>query len=244
MEAEFDWVAQLEGIGRLYALVAPDRRGAGFGAALFDRAVAHLGAHGACELRSWSFPDGDRFLERRGFSRAREERLSAVDPRTVDTSRLERLPAGVAVVPLTELADRLEQVHAVYAEAAADMPADHAESNIPYGEWVTETIGDPDLAQDGSFVVLVEGRPAALSWLKVDRVRGVAEHDLTGTTRSFRGRGLARLAKLAVLRWAAANGITRVATGNDAANSAMLALNRELGFRPFAVETEWVKPLT
>lgn len=32
--------------------------------------------------------------------------------------------------------------------------------------------------------------------------------------------------------------------GNDAENAAMLALNRELGFRPFAVETEWVKPLT
>jgi GNAT superfamily N-acetyltransferase len=224
-------------------LVDPEHRGRGVGSQLFELATAHLVRHGARELRSWSFSDGDAFLERHGFRRAREERMSGVDPTTVDTSGLDDLPPGVRIVPLAELEHRLAEVHAVYAEAAADMPADHAETNIPYEEWVQETFGDPDLARDGSVVVLLDDRVAALSWLKVEPKRGLAEQELTGTARAYRGRGLAKLAKLAVMRWAADHGVTRVTTGNDAANAAMLAINHRLGFRPFAVETEWVKPL-
>jgi RimJ/RimL family protein N-acetyltransferase len=124
------------------------------------------------------------------------------------------------------------------------MPADHAASNIPYDEWVEETVGNPDLNRDASTVVLVDDRPAALSWLEVDTVHRVAQHDLTGTARAFRRRGLARLAKLAALRWCAQAGIARVTTGNDSTNVGMLAINDEVGFRPYAVETEWVKPLS
>lgn len=241
--AEFDWATDVEGVGTLYVVVAPEHRRRGTGSALFERAAEHLVTNGARELRSWSLPDGDAFLERRGFRRAREERVSAVDPRTVDTSRLDDLPAGTQIVPVRELGHRLREVHEVYAEAAADMPADHAETNVPYDEWLDETLGDPDLTHDGSFVVLVDGRVAALSWLTVDPRQALGQHELTGTARAFRRRGLARLAKLAVLRWAAENGITRVSTGNDAMNAGMLAINDGLGFRPFAVETEWVKPL-
>jgi GNAT superfamily N-acetyltransferase len=243
-EAEFDWAAERDDIGTLYVLVSPAHRRRGIGAALFERAAAHLERHAASELRSWSFPDGDAFLERRGFTRARHERMSAVDPRSVDTSALEDLPNGVRIAPLADLEDRLEDVHSIYAEAAADMPADHRETNLPFDEWLAETVAEPDLSREGSMVALVDGSPAALSWLKVDRVRGIAEHDLTGTARAYRRRGLARLAKLAALRWAAENDVVRVQTGNDATNAAMLAINDELGFRPFAVESEWVKPLS
>ena len=240
-EAEFDWTAESDDIGTVYALVAPAYRRRGIGSQLFDVAVAHVQRHGAREVRSWSFPDSEDFLERRGFRRTRNERMSAVDPRSVDTSALDSLPGGVRIVALGDLDGRLPEVHALFAEAAADMPADNPESNIPYDEWLEETVGDPDLARDGSFVVLVDDRPAALSWLKVDPASARAEQELTGTARAYRRRGLARLAKLAVLRWAAANGFTRVSTGNDETNVGMLAINDELGFRPFAVETEWVK---
>ena len=240
-EAEFDWTAEAEGIGQAWTLVAPEHRRRGLGAALFSRAVDHLTDHGAVELRTWSFPDGESFVEHRGFTRARDERLSAVDPRTVDTSPLDALPAGVRVARLADLLDRLPDVHALYAEAAADMPADHAETNLPFDEWVAETLGNPDLNREASVVVLVDDRPAALSWVEVDTERGFAQHDLTGTARAYRRRGLARLAKLGVLRSCAAAGVVRVATGNDATNVGMLALNDELGFRPFAVETQWVK---
>ncbi len=239
-EAEFDWLAERDDIGTVWVLVAAALRRRGFGSALFERGVAHMLEHGARELRTWSLPDGDSFLEHRGFRRARVERVSAVDPRTVDTSALDELPADVTLVPLGELSDRLPEVHELYAEAAADMPADHAETNLPYDEWLKE-FDSPERSWEGSFVVLVDDRPVSLSAISVDGERGVAEHGLTGTRRGSRRRGFARLAKLAALRWCAEAGFVRVTTGNDASNTAMLGLNDELGFRPFAIETEWVK---
>jgi GNAT superfamily N-acetyltransferase len=240
-QAEFDWVAERDDIGTVWVSVAPAARGGGLGSELFERGAAQMVERGARELRTWSFPEGDSFVEQRGFRRARVERLSAVDPRTVDTSALDDVPDGVALVTLGSLLDRLPEVHALFAEASADMPADHAESNLPYDEWLRETIGNPELSRDGSAVVLADDRPAALSWVAVDELHGFAQQELTGTARSHRRRGLARIAKLAVLRWCAERDIARVSTGNDSTNVGMLTLNDQLGFRPFAIETEWVK---
>jgi GNAT superfamily N-acetyltransferase len=239
-EAEFDWVAEEPDVGRVWAVVAPSHRRRGLGSQLFERAYAHDVEHGATEVRSWSFEESDRFLEARGFAKTRVERLSAVDPRTADTSALDAR-TDVRVVPLTAMQDRLPEVYALFTEALADMPSDHPETNLSYDEWLTETLGDPDLSHEGSVVVLADDRPVALSWVNVDATRGVAEQQLTGTLRAYRRRGLARHAKLAVLRWCAEQGITRLATGNDSTNAGMLAINSQLGFRPFAVETEWVK---
>jgi len=50
-------------------------------------------------------------------------------------------------------------------------------------------------------------------------------------------RGLARLAKLATIRWAARNDVATIVTGNDDDNEAMLALNRSLGYLPLAERT-------
>jgi GNAT superfamily N-acetyltransferase len=242
-EAEFDWVAEAPDIGHVWALVDPAHRHRGIGRALFEHAADHLTTRDASELRSWSFSDPDGFLARRGFAPTRVERLSAVDPRTVDTSRLESLPAGIRVAAVRDLEHRLHDVYEVFMESITDMPSDHPETNLSYDEWLAEALGDPDLSPDGSFVVLAEDRPAALSWVKVDAARGFAEQEMTGTARAYRRRGLARLAKLSVLRWCAVEGITRLVTGNDATNVGMLAINEELGFRPFAEETEWLRLL-
>ncbi|HZB23367.1 MAG TPA: GNAT family N-acetyltransferase [Gaiellaceae bacterium] len=241
-EAEFDWTAERTDVGQVWALVDPSRRARGLGSELLRVATEHVTARGATELRSWSFAEGDAFLERRGFSRAREERLSALDPRTIDTSAVDELAPGVRVASLGELDDRRRDVYELFAEALEDMPADHPERRFSFEEFEAETLGDPDLSHAGSAVVLDGDRPVALSFVGVDGVRGVAEQHLTGTARSHRRRGLARVAKLAVIRWCAGAGVTRLMTGNDSQNAAMLALNDALGFRPFATETEWVKP--
>ena len=94
--------------------------------------------------------------------------------------------------------------------------------------------GDPTLDHDGSFVVELDGRPAAFAWLVVDRGRRLAANEMTGTRPELRGRGLASTAKLATIRWAAENGISRIYTSNHEENAPMVAINRKLGYRVVA----------
>src|SRR5205823_6240984 len=92
-------------------------------------------------------------------------------------------------------------------------------------------LGSPTLDLDGSFMALAGDEPVSLAWLSVDRERGLAGNALTGTVPAHRHRGLARLVKLATVRWAVANGVRRIATGNDSTNRDMLALNEHMGYR-------------
>jgi RimJ/RimL family protein N-acetyltransferase len=64
---------------------------------------------------------------------------------------------------------------------------------------------------------------------------------MTGTLPQYRRRGLARLAKLGTIRWAAAGGADWILTGNDEENPAMRALNESLGYRPAGTQTLYVR---
>lgn len=63
----------------------------------------------------------------------------------------------------------------------------------------------------------------------------------TGVLPEFRGRGLGKLLKAAMLERVLNERpeVKRVRTGNADANEAMLAINRALGFRPFIAHTDW-----
>lgn len=245
-EAEFEWSTDATDSAEVWVLVRKDLRSRGIGGELYARGAEHLLGEGASELRGQAGgDDGRRFVERRGYLHARDEVFSAVDPRTIDTSRLDEAideleRMGFRLVTLGVAEERPRELHALYAAAAADMPADNPESNLPYDEWLEETLGKPDLSRAGSFVVLAGDRPVALSLVDVDLERNVAEHELTGTAPDFRRRGLARAAKLAVARWCAEAGIGRLATSNDGENAGMLKINRELGFAPLETWSTYV----
>jgi GNAT superfamily N-acetyltransferase len=70
-----------------------------------------------------------------------------------------------------------------------------------------------------------------------------AAHEMTGTHPDYRGRGLARAAKEAAIRWAAEARLEYLVTSNDGTNSTMLGLNERLGYqrRPSVIEV--AKPL-
>ena len=245
--AEFSWASAADDVGEVWVAVRSENRGRGVGSRLYETGLEHLIRNGAREIRTSAGEEaGRRFAERRGFRETRAEELSAVDPRSVDVSALPALEAelaakGYPVVPLAELRERSHDVFALYAEVDGDVPADHPETRIEYEEWVRETLEDPALGYEGSFVVLAGERPVSLAFLHVDPEGRRAEHDLTGTARDFRRRGLARLAKLATIRWAAENGVERLLTSNDSTNAGMLALNRALGYRPVATWREHVR---
>ena len=237
-EAFLLWDVTEEGVGFFWLGVRPDARGDGLGTRFYEVAEQHLRDVGAHRLESVTIgdPEGERFLLAQGFAKTRSEQCWALDPRTVDlahVAELERRKAaeGYRLVPLHDVRDRPEELFELFSAAHADVPSDHTHVET-YEDW-TKTLWEyPDLDLDGSHVVFADDRPVAFAWIAVDREGGRGTHMMTGTAREFRKRGLARLAKLATIRWAAENGVTALLTENDNTNRGMLALNAELGYEP------------
>jgi GNAT superfamily N-acetyltransferase len=237
-----------EGHAMINVGVAPAHRRRGLGGELWLTAEEHLRSldPGLVESSSTEDAGSRRFLATRGFRHTRTERVSAVDPAAVDLEPLRRLREerereGFELAPLARWRDDPGPVHALDLAATEDMPADEPIADYPLEEWIGTYWNHPLLSFEGSFVAAYEGRPVSFAMVQADFASGKAANEMTGTLRDFRGRGLARLVKLASLEWAAANGIHRVMTGNDATNAPMLAINDSLGYRPFAAELAWMR---
>jgi GNAT superfamily N-acetyltransferase len=235
-EAGLNWFTA-GGAGNGSVGVTGSRRGRGIGAQLFERVESHLRSLGAGRrIQSLFFetPAGVRFATDRGFREARAGLVSLVDPREVDLP----IPDGVTLVPVRDLP--AEAIHHVDVVATLDMPALHQVTELPFDEWAELVWDNPMFTRDGSFAAVVDGRAVAVTLLLVDD-SGSGENTFTGTLREYRGRGLALACKIASLRWAAANGVTRIWTSNDETNAPMLAINRRLGYRPAGRLVEYVR---
>ena len=248
--AALELYVERDDVGWLAVSVREDARGRGLGAALYERAETHLLAHGARRLlaNSRDEPGSRRFATARGFAHTKTQRLSSVDPREVNTSPLETLRRakereGFRLVPMSELRARPELVFDLDATTSRDIPLDEPITDFRQDEWEATYWRHPDVSFDGSFIVLHADRAVAFAMIRVDLEGARALHDMTGTRREFRGRGLARLAKLATLAWSAENGITSVVTENDETNAPMLALNVTLGYRPVTSQLAYVRDL-
>jgi GNAT superfamily N-acetyltransferase len=229
--------------------VLPRARSRGVGGRLYELAEEHVSALGVDRLHADVVGDtgGERFLRRRGFTQARTIVISAVDPRSVDFGELDARRAqaesvGYRLLPYAR--SNLDSLYRLDVEASDDAPGESEPHELAFEEWRRELLGQPDLTHDGSFVVAAGDDLVAYSALSVDRSSGRGRNEGTGTARAHRGRGLATLAKLAQLRWAAQNGIARVITDNDEQNAPILAINRRLGYRPFVERRAFVKDLT
>lgn len=247
--AGLHWTMSTPSVGWAWIGVRAGERRRGLGSSLLVRGEDHLRAHGATKLESFAIDGsgGYAFLERRGYVPRRTEVKQTLDVTSVDpedaAAYIERKAReGFTLVPLRDLRDRPREVHAVYAAASADVPADDPDDDVPFGDWEAQDLHDPELSWDGSFVVLHEGRPVSLAFLLVNSAAGVAANEMTGTLADFRGRGLARLAKVATIRWAKEQGIRTIYTGNDAENAPMLSLNRSLGYEVRWRSLSFAKP--
>jgi GNAT superfamily N-acetyltransferase len=226
-------------IAELRVSVGGEHRGRGIGSKLYETGLAHADAIGAERLLA-TFHENDAgvaFAAKRGFEQVRAETQSVVDPRLVGDAP----PADVDLRPLTSADPRL--AYEVDMEATADMPSTEPFEGMSYEEWEDHVLRHPLFVPEGSFVALVDGDAAAVSLIICDPETGRASSMMTGTRRAYRGRGLARAVKLASFRWAAANGVTRMLTYNDATNAPMLAINTRLGYEPLGRNVEYLRTI-
>lgn len=246
-EVRLRWTTSVPDVGDVWGYVVPSMRGQGLGTALYDEASRYLMDVGAKVLESWTYTEaGAGLLEARGFRATGKEQVSVLEPALADLTMLQGLEAekaaeGFRRVPLGDVLDRVEALHRVYAAASADVPEYFREDDIRLEEWRRETLEHPQLSLGGSFVILAGEQPVALAFLEVDEPARIAANEMTGTLHEFRRRGLARLAKLATIRWAVEHDIAAMQTGNAHENAPMLALNASLGYRPVQTETHYVR---
>jgi GNAT superfamily N-acetyltransferase len=229
------------GVRRTWVGVRPDVRSRGIGGQLWAAVERHARQIGARTLRSWAVGEGspgEQFLRARGFKLVERELQSWVDPSSLDETQLERVVAtaaerGFRVVGLDRMiSSREADLRRVFLGADGDAPGHAASQPVAAGTFRRVILQNPLLDLECSTVVLHGDEPVALSWLKGDREVGRYGVEFTGTASSWRGRGLAYLAKLSALRLVARAGVRWVGTANDQNNAPMLAINRRLKHRP------------
>jgi GNAT superfamily N-acetyltransferase len=242
-EAGFEWSIPTPGKGRFWMGVLPAWRNRGLGRELYATVEQYLRSRGAWRLRTWvdQDPSGARFLERRGFEPHRVDKVSELDlalPLPEPS-----VPDGFRLAPLVNVRDRIDDLFAICAAGEIDMPGDEPETNFRLEDWKQDDFAPAALSEEGSFVALAAERPVALALLAVDPARRLGYNRMTATLPEYRRRGLGLAVKLAGARWAAANGVERLLTENDATNVGMLAINERMGYRHVYDQVGWVLEL-
>ncbi|MFD9410688.1 GNAT family N-acetyltransferase [Streptomyces sp. NPDC059989] len=227
------------------AYVDPAHRGFGAGSSLLRAAEEHLAAHGAVDTYAWVLdqPAHRRFAERHGYRPSRSAHFLRLDLAAAALPPLpEALPPGIEVRPASAFAADPRPLFEADAEATSDEPGDVGIELDDYEGWLAEIWNNPTLDKELTTVVLVDGVVASFTAAQTDGATRYASA-MTGTLRAFRGRGLAKLAKIISLHRARAAGYTDAFTGNDAGNDPMLAINKWFGYEICATETRFAKRL-
>jgi GNAT superfamily N-acetyltransferase len=226
--------------------VRPGRTGRGVGTALVNAGERRLAELGARKVFSWVVdePANRVFAERRGYRPGSTAQFLRLDLLTAELPPVPALPQGVGLRTAADFADDPRPLYLLDAECCEDEPGDVDAGFPSYEAWIDETWHHPLQRHDLATVAvdLAEDRPVAFTAVRWD---GGTRYGtgMTGTARSHRGRGLAKLAKTDSLRRARAAGLTEAYTGNHATNTPMRAVNRWLGYEMSAQEVHHVREL-
>ncbi|MFF5186985.1 GNAT family N-acetyltransferase [Streptomyces sp. NPDC000345] len=232
------------GQGFLNVYVDPARTGRGAGTLLVRTAEEHLAAHGATKLFAWILdePGNRAFAERHGYRASRSAHFLRLDLARTPLPPLQDPPPGVELRTAADFADDPRPLFELDAAVVADEPSDIDTEFTDYEAWVAQTWHHPHLDRELTSVAVADGRPVAFS---VAHTHGPGRYGtgMTGTARTHRGRGLAKLVKNDSLHRARAAGYTEAYTGNDSDNGPMLAINKWFGYEICATEVRHVRTL-
>lgn len=162
-------------------------------------------------------------------SRSRIERVVVAEDAALDIT----LPPGVEIEPLMRRPELAAAALGVWNDAHADIPTPLPFTPVDHAAWRAELeVGLSDPFPPSLLVATTaDDDVAGLLFLNVSMISdGVGRHRFTGVASQWRGHGIATAMKVAIIRWAANNGVTVLRGSNDADNAAMIAVNRRLGY--------------
>ncbi|WP_171172245.1 GNAT family N-acetyltransferase [Streptomyces sp. I05A-00742] len=180
--------------------------------------------------------------ERHGYRRLRRSGYLRLDLAGTPLPPEAEPPRGVELRPFTAFADDPRPIHALDMETVQDEPCDIPAEILSYEAWLAHEWRQPDIDHSLSTVAVADGVAVAFTLVRTDGL-GRMMSGMTGTARSHRGRGLAKLTKNRALHLARAAGCTEAFTCNDAENGPMLAINKWFGYEWTAADWRYVREL-
>lgn len=143
---------------------------------------------------------------------------------------------GVQLHPLSEDPDpdRYRKLYEMWTESEKDIPTTVPWRVITFDEWRRFWFDNPAIHEDWFWIAREGDSIVGSSVLDLPVVRGLPWTAYTGTSRSVRGRGIARALKYETMAQAIHAGYTRVRTNNDADNPPILRINEEMGYELIA----------
>jgi GNAT superfamily N-acetyltransferase len=212
-------------------------------------------ADGAKILSAWANEDDPLRIETllgRGYKEDRRSRrweLDLVANREkllpmIEESRSRMRKEGVHLLTLAADGDPrvIEKIWRLSEEAGDDVPT--TEPRVPeemaaYTRWLNA----PEIHRDRFWIARAGDDVVGVSVLGFPPVRGVVNTEWTATSRSVRGRGVARALKCETVAQAIALGVDRVRTGNDAANDPILHINETMGYHQIPGGINYLRPV-
>ena len=187
------------------------------------------------------FPRELGVLARQGFREERRLRISELDlvvrrdhiAAAARESRRRMQEQGIVMHPVSHDGDpeKYRKLYETMIESGHDVPHSVPEPDMTFDQWRRYWFENPAIREDRFWIAREGDDIVGCSILDCPVVRGVPWTAYTGTSRSVRGRGIARALKYQSMAQAIEVGYTRVRTTNDAQNPAILRVNAEMGYQ-------------
>jgi GNAT superfamily N-acetyltransferase len=188
-----------------------------------------------------SFKDQRAVFEDLGYREERRSRIWELDLvaqrekllASAEVSRGQMKEQGLVLLTVDqdEDPDKLSKLYELTIASELDIPTTVPWRTMPYDEWHRFWFENPGIRADRFWIAREGDAMVGLSVIGFPPKRGVPWTFFTGTSRTVRGRGVARALKYETVAQAIALGVKRVRTQNDGANAPILHLNDEMGYR-------------
>jgi len=190
----------------------------------FRRELAAVQSFGYSEVRRMRTSELDLIENRDRLLAAREE------------CRRQMAEQGVRMLLLSDDPEpaKLHKLYVMVIESEKDIPTTVPWRELSFDEWKTFWFTNPVIREDWFWIAREGDAIVGTSVLDLPVERGMPWTAYTGTSRSVRGRGIARALKYESICQALEAGYVSVRTNNDADNPPILRINAEMGYRLIA----------